>query len=259
MADFEIEHSKGYMFLSRPKMMEAGLNSFRQNETSSLLRECTAGLQQALEVFKNSISVSAGISGVQEHSQKLHMALLEMLATFSDATSSETASRMEGCLLWALAGNSLSMLPPKPGIFHGRDSELTHIVDVLSQPVRIAILGEGGIGKTSLAKAVLHHPEITPHYKHRFFVVLDSATNGLDMVTIIGSYLGLEPEPDLTKLVVKYLQDISPCLLVLDNLESSWEPAESRNNVEEFLSLLTEVPQLALVVNGHQAITYISY
>ncbi|KAJ7455061.1 hypothetical protein FB451DRAFT_1373259 [Mycena latifolia] len=224
---------------------------FRQNETSSMLRECTAGLQQALEVFKiqNSASVSAGISDMQEHSQKLHMALLEMLATFSDATSSERLSFTNGGLSTSgTSSNSLSLLPPKPKIFHGRDSELTHIVDALSQPVRIAILGGGGIGKTSLAKAVLHHPETTAHYEHRFFVALDSASSSLDMVAIIGSYLGLEPEPDLTKPVIKYFQDISPCLLILDNLESPWEPAESRNNVEEFLSLLTEVPQLALVI-----------
>jgi hypothetical protein len=42
--------------------------------------------------------------------------------------------------------------------------------------------------------------------------------------------------------------DAPPSLLVLDNLETSWESVSSRKEVEEFLSLLTDVPQLGLMV-----------
>ncbi|KAJ7906647.1 hypothetical protein B0H13DRAFT_1463427, partial [Mycena leptocephala] len=37
-------------------------------------------------------------------------------------------------------------------------------------------------------------------------------------------------------------------LLILDNLETLWEPVESRGKIEEFLSLLTGVNHLALVI-----------
>ncbi|KAJ7848691.1 hypothetical protein B0H13DRAFT_1906639 [Mycena leptocephala] len=40
----------------------------------------------------------------------------------------------------------------------------------------------------------------------------------------------------------------SDCLLILDNLETLWEPVESRGKIEEFLSLLTGVDHLALVI-----------
>jgi hypothetical protein len=36
---------------------------------------------------------------------------------------------------------------------------------------------------------------------------------------------------------------------MLDNLETVWEPMDSRGGVEELLSLLTDIPQLALMVS----------
>jgi SpoVK/Ycf46/Vps4 family AAA+-type ATPase len=144
------------------------------------------------------------------------------------------------------------LLPPKPKIFHGRDSELLEITEALNlpPPARIAILGAGGMGKTALARAVLHHPGIISKYKDRYFVTLDSATNSSDMAAIIGSHLELQPEQNLTRRVLNYLHNRdSPCLLILDNLETPWEAPESRRNVEEFLDLLTDIPHLALVVS----------
>jgi GTPase SAR1 family protein len=39
---------------------------------------------------------------------------------------------------------------------------------ISGQSARIAILGGGGMGKTSLARAVLHHPETVARFEHRF-------------------------------------------------------------------------------------------
>lgn len=142
------------------------------------------------------------------------------------------------------------MLPPEPKIFHGRDSELSDILQLFNQGTpKIAVLGAGGMGKTSLARAVLNHAEITKRYnQHRFFVACYSAATQVELAALIGAHVGLKPGKDLTHPVVQYFSSSSDSLLILDNLETLWEPAESRGNIEEFLSLLASVGHLALLV-----------
>ncbi|KAJ7861617.1 P-loop containing nucleoside triphosphate hydrolase protein, partial [Mycena leptocephala] len=140
-------------------------------------------------------------------------------------------------------------LPSMPKIFHGRESELDSIMKMLSQQSpRIAILGGGGMGKTSLARAVLHHAATSVKFEHRFFVSAESATTSLELAALIGLHVGLSPGQDLTKPVVQYISKKPSCLLILDNLETVWEPIQSRGGVEEFLSLLTAVKHLALII-----------
>jgi ABC-type iron transport system FetAB ATPase subunit len=142
------------------------------------------------------------------------------------------------------------MLPSEPKIFHGRGSEISRIIKLFTQETpRIAILGAGGMGKTSLARAVLHHPEIITKYEqHRFFVACEPAGSRVELAALIGAHLGLKPGRDLTKPVVHYFAKNSASLLILDNLETPWEPTNTRRDTEEFLSLLTDVPHLALIV-----------
>ncbi|KAJ7491322.1 P-loop containing nucleoside triphosphate hydrolase protein, partial [Mycena galericulata] len=141
------------------------------------------------------------------------------------------------------------MLPAKPKIFCGRNHELNQIVQILSQKsARIAILGPGGMGKTSLAKAALHHPDVTTRYEHRFFVHCDSATTSIELAAIIGAHIGLKPGKDLTKPVIQNISAKETCLLILDNLETTWEPLTSRHGVEELLASLADIDHLALII-----------
>jgi GTPase SAR1 family protein len=144
------------------------------------------------------------------------------------------------------------MLPSEPKIFNGRDSELEEIVESLNQEFgRIAILGTGGIGKTSLARAVLHNPQVTAKYSHRFFVPCDSDASSNDLAAIVALHLALKAEKYPTKSIIRFLSGTAPSLMILDNLETVWEPLESRGAVEEFLSLLTDIPYLALIVSNY--------
>ncbi|KAJ7457019.1 hypothetical protein FB451DRAFT_1275627 [Mycena latifolia] len=106
------------------------------------------------------------------------------------------------------------------------------------------------MGKTILARAILHHPEITARYdRYRFFVACESVSTKMELAALIGAHLGLKPSKDLTRPVVHHFSGNPPCLLILDNMETSWEPREYRTEIEEFLSLLTEVEHLAMIVS----------
>ncbi|KAJ7875008.1 P-loop containing nucleoside triphosphate hydrolase protein, partial [Mycena olivaceomarginata] len=148
--------------------------------------------------------------------------------------------------------NSTSMLPSEPKIFCGRESELSDILHVFNTGIpRIAILGAGGMGKTSLARALLHHPKIAARYsQNRFFVSRNLATTKLELVNLIGAHLGLKPGKDLTEAVLQHFSNNPPSLLILDELEALWEPANSRGDLEELLSLLTGVEDLAITMQG---------
>ncbi|KAH7058574.1 hypothetical protein BKA62DRAFT_817760 [Auriculariales sp. MPI-PUGE-AT-0066] len=72
-------------------------------------------------------------------------------------------------------GNISRIPPPQPHVFHGRDDTIRQIVDAILLylfkmiAANIAILGAGGIGKTSLALAVLHSERIVAKFDRRIF------------------------------------------------------------------------------------------
>ncbi|KAJ7473000.1 hypothetical protein B0H11DRAFT_1866868 [Mycena galericulata] len=225
---------------------------FRQSEMNTLLKECQAGVKHALEVFKLKSGASnvVNIREMQNTADNMHRDLLEMISTLSDGASLDGASSMHQTFNSSqISSQSFSMLPAKPKIFHGHEGEVEEIVLMLTQKFpRIAILGPGGMGKTSLAKAALHHPNITAKYADRFFVPCDSATTSVEIAALIGAHLGLKPVKNPIKPVIECLAKKTDCLLILDNSETTWEPLTSCPGVEELLSLLTELPHLALII-----------
>ncbi|KAJ7451914.1 hypothetical protein FB451DRAFT_1524463 [Mycena latifolia] len=217
---------------------------FHQTETKALLSEGQVELQKALEVFKYSnlmetetnITALGHMTQMQEEAEIMHKEVLELISSWSDGTTSDRSTRP--------VNHGIA----KPKIFHGRESELKDIVDILHQESpKIAILGAGGMGKTSLAKATLHHPDIAPKYEHCFFVLADSVTTSIGLSVLIAEHIGLKPAKDVTTQVLHYFATHGPSLLILDNLETPWEPLESRSKVEELLAKLTDIPHLALI------------
>ncbi|KAJ7264343.1 P-loop containing nucleoside triphosphate hydrolase protein, partial [Mycena rebaudengoi] len=140
-------------------------------------------------------------------------------------------------------------LPPCPQIFHGRNTELQDVVNVLVQDsAHITILGPGGMGKTSLATAALHNLQVEAKYTQRYFVPCHSSPTCTELAATIADHIGLEKGSNMAMNIAHYFALAPPSLLILDNLETPWESLSSRSEVEEFLSLLTDVPHLGLMV-----------
>src|SRR4051794_18639867 len=71
-------------------------------------------------------------------------------------------------------------MPPKTPLFHGRDQIVDDIARRLStvESPRIAILGSGGMGKTSVALAAAEHPTVVKRFaKGCFWVPCAEATS----------------------------------------------------------------------------------
>ncbi|KAJ7620771.1 hypothetical protein DFH06DRAFT_64496, partial [Mycena polygramma] len=224
---------------------------FRQGELGTLLRGCKEGLQQGLDSFQINIGkITKEIKDMQEISEERHQEVLHLIEGLSDASSDGNSTINTMYSGSHTSSASFTMLPSEPKIFHGRNSELVEILQLFSLGVpKIAILGAGGMGKTTVARGVLHHTQITTRYEqHRYFVPCDAANTKVELAALVGAHLGLKPGKDLTRAVVQHFSNGPEGLLILDNLETAWEPVESRNEIEEFLSLLTDVEHLALMV-----------
>ncbi|KAJ7891656.1 hypothetical protein B0H14DRAFT_1059691 [Mycena olivaceomarginata] len=243
---------KIYTFVEAQQDKNMFKQLFRNSELSTLHNDCRVGLDYALNVFKINTGVESlnNIDDLRSAANFMQEELLRLISVLPDASSiSDGLSVYLGGDDLKNSSNSFSMLPSKPKIFHGRESEMEHIVKQLTQESpRIAILGGGGMGKTSLARAALHHQDASTRFQHRIFVSAEPANSSVELAALIGLNVGLNPGKDLTKPVVQYFLKQPLCLLILDNLETVWEPIQARDRVEEFLSLLTDVPTLALII-----------
>ncbi|KZV83586.1 hypothetical protein EXIGLDRAFT_808364 [Exidia glandulosa HHB12029] len=147
---------------------------------------------------------------------------------------------------------SAPSIPPAAQFYFGRSAETEAAVDLLDRdvPAFLAILGGPGMGKTSLAVAVLHEPAIAMRFdSRRYFVSCDAAEGQSTCLTIICGALGIvyQSRSSAQKaLMLKFGGDAS--VLVLDNFDSAWEAPSSRADAEEALSFLASVDGLSVIV-----------
>ncbi|KAI0288101.1 hypothetical protein B0F90DRAFT_1820622 [Multifurca ochricompacta] len=149
-----------------------------------------------------------------------------------------------------------AIAPPLPQIFFGRDTELAHIIHIIftkiaSRPARIAILGPGGYGKTTLANAVLGHDRIQEHFRDaRYFISCESASSSDALLIQLAKTLGLVMgSPDTLWPQVQATLNSKETILCFDNFESPWDQSdETKRSVEVLLSRITALRRVTVLL-----------
>ncbi|KAJ7481832.1 hypothetical protein FB451DRAFT_1085508 [Mycena latifolia] len=217
----------------------------RHLEDTSLLSECQLALDHAVKLFQLQCDVAtmASLAQVRAVSNRNDAEFLNLLtARESCSTLSTHHSRL----------SDISLLPGSPQIFHGRETELQHIVAALLQqaPSRIAILGPGGVGKSSLSLTALYNPDVAAKFgSERHFISCESAQSTEDIAAALFSHFALDRPGNPTKAILQYLSGrAAASIIVLDNMETPWEIPRGRLAVEDFLSHLSAIETVHLII-----------
>ncbi|KAH7098638.1 hypothetical protein BKA62DRAFT_674146 [Auriculariales sp. MPI-PUGE-AT-0066] len=146
-------------------------------------------------------------------------------------------------------------LPAPPFCFNGRQAQQTDIVNLIfnHSGASIVIMGPGGIGKTSLAKAVLHDAKVVwliPD--NRFFLSVEDVIDIESASKRLVEQLGVEEASDPLSAAISAFMALPRSLLIIDNLETLWfgNNAAARTDTERMIQRLAHIPSLTLIVTS---------
>jgi tetratricopeptide (TPR) repeat protein len=142
-------------------------------------------------------------------------------------------------------------------MLYGRDDIVAELTNLIVNDQHIALIGLGGMGKSSLAKAILNEPLVMEKFaSRRFFVTYD----GLDPSTItfetfmtrFGRALGIEiAGSDPVRQISTFLRPAS-ALIVLDNAETFEEAntPSALGDIPQALAEMANIPGVILVLTS---------
>ncbi|KDR85866.1 hypothetical protein GALMADRAFT_234981 [Galerina marginata CBS 339.88] len=146
-------------------------------------------------------------------------------------------------------------IPLKPEVFHGRDSLVDEIVQLLGkeETSRVCILGPGGMGKTSVSLAVVESPLVQERFAHGNYVWVpcNGATSAALLLETMHIQLQVPGDKQVTleKIISELNTSTNPRLLILDNFETPWNaPGGSQKQVEDILRTLAKLDHIAMLV-----------
>ncbi|KAJ7574776.1 P-loop containing nucleoside triphosphate hydrolase protein, partial [Mycena floridula] len=138
--------------------------------------------------------------------------------------------------------------PPEPMLCIGREDEHAFILDLLwkNTASRFAILGPGGIGKTTLAQSILNHPEVIAWFSKQLFVSCETLDTVSAILNALANVLHIADRGQNLQLKILDALRGEPKILCLDNFEDPWDLI--RRDSEKLLGQLATIPTLTIFI-----------
>ena len=146
-------------------------------------------------------------------------------------------------------------MPSRSAIFYGRDELVEKTSKLLSSSetaFHMCLLGPGGIGKTSLALAIIEAPLVQAKFQeeHRVWVPCVEAPSASLFLQVLYTSLRVKRQTDsvMNDILYELKSSQEPHLLLLDNFETPWNSTDGQKQVEEALSKLNRLSHVSILI-----------